>query len=285
MTTDAKIRATRAPVSVTAVLQWLINPVRVLIFWKAFFVFAAGCSVYATLFLDIPCRLSDRYRRRHHHSGWNALIRLWGHTVFRLAKRILGLSLEVEGRIPEGRCIIVANHQSTIDIVLLMEALRAKNLKFVVKKELTRFMPNVSRALRAGGFGIVDFSSRARTLEGLRRYMEGLAEWDGSPVIYPEGQRTVDGSIASFRRTGIRMLVEATRLPVVPVVVDGVWRARSLGRFFVHLPGTRARMQVLTPVEPSRAMADAGALAARLELRMKEALGRMRERPETGAPG
>ena len=256
--------------------RWILNPPRVVLFWLVFLVFEVGCYAYGWPAIDIASALSRDYRERRLRPAWNRLIATWGRAVSGMNRAINGVRIDVEGRVPEGRFIVVANHQSTADIPVLFEVFRDKNLKFVVKKELVRWIPAISRALRDGGFAVIDFTGPHRTVADLVSFARSVSAWDGTPVIYPEGRRTSDGSIAPFREAGIRILVLESGLPVVPVVIDGLWKARTALDFFLHLPDSRCRIRILDPIPPTDAVAGIEQLPQRLHASMQEALGRMR---------
>ncbi len=293
----------------------LLNTVRVVVFLLALVPFIAGCSICDHIGIQLPSRLSRSFRRRHYHRLWNGIIRFWGRGIWHLGQWILGIGLRIEGESPRGRHLVVSNHQSTVDIIALFEALPTLNLKFLAKSELARGIPNVSHALRHGGFGIVDFSNRRSTLRGLRSFAKSelargipnvshalrhggfgivdfsnrrstlrglrsfakrLEEWDASPLIFPEGARTFDGSIGPFQRTGLLVLARDSGLPVLPVVIDGAWEARSLGRFFVHLPGSRIRIRILPPLDAGTVALRRDELHTMLEAMMRDELHKMR---------
>lgn len=253
----------------------LINPFRCLLFTLGFLMVELICFVYQLAFIAIPCALSRHYRRRFHHRRWNWIIAFWGRRTCQVARWTTGMTVAVEGRIPAGRHLVVANHQSAADILVLFELLHSKNLKFVVKKSLIRWIPVVSYALRDGGFGVVNFRNREESLENLEDYTHALAEWNGSPLIFPEGIRTYDESMGRFRPSGLRLLARETGLPVLPVVIDGLRRARTTLKFFLHLPGARCRVSVLPPVTQGTE-GDSDEFVRRIESMMRAELERMR---------
>ena len=93
-------------------------------------------------------------------------------------------------------------------------------------------------------------------------------------MIYPEGQRTLDGSLDRFQRGGTEVVARASGLPVLPVVTDGLFRARTAREFWRHLPGSRCRVRILSPI-PAQQAATAN-LTERLETVMRGALEEMR---------
>jgi len=56
-----------------------------------------------------------------------------------------------------------------------------------------------------------------------------------SILIFPEGRHTTDGKINSFR-SGIGLLVNNLKIPIVPIRIDGLFELKQAGRKFA-LPG------------------------------------------------
>jgi long-chain acyl-CoA synthetase len=56
-----------------------------------------------------------------------------------------------------------------------------------------------------------------------------------SLLVFPEGEvnKSEDGRLAAFR-SGIGLLQENLRLPIVPMRLDGVWRMKREGRRLAH---------------------------------------------------
>ena len=126
----------------------MLGTARVAAFWIGFLVLAVVCHVYRFVLILVPGVVSRRYRRRYYRTLWNVVIRFWGRSVYALCRFVAGMrSVVVEGTVPAGRCVVVANHQSTADIPVLFEVLRDKNVKFIVKKELLRSIPFASTAM------------------------------------------------------------------------------------------------------------------------------------------
>ncbi len=249
---------------------------RVCLFWFAVGVLFFAAGLYMRLFLWLPRVLSGGRVGRYQVRGWNSLLRFWGTALFVLLRVVAGVRCTLEGSVPAGRYLIVANHQSTVDIVLLFHVLRPLNLKFVAKKPLARLVPNVSPTVRMAGFGIVDLGHPVANLKNLLLFARSLEIWEGSPVLYPEGIRTLDGSLSAFQPAGLRVLAKESGLPILPVIVDGLWHVRTIREFPRGLPGTRARIRILPPIPNAEAVADLDGLAGRLEERMRDELGRMR---------
>jgi len=177
--------------------------------------------------------------------------------------------------IPEqGAVLLVCNHVSFIDPLLLMANLR-RPVRFVMYYRiynipLLRFVFRTARAIPIAG--------RKEDPVLLQQAYDAIdaALAAGEVVcIFPEGGLTLDGMIAPFR-PGVEKILARRPVPVVPIVLRGLWgsmwsrrdsmlhRARLPRRF-------RARVELVvdTPEAAERAS------AAALETRIRELRGEM----------
>ena len=187
-------------------------------------------SVAALLALLVP---SLPWRR----SSTRWLARLW------LA--LAGLRLRVDGfeHLPEGSCVLVANHSSYLDGVVMTAALPPR-FSFVIKREATD-MPVMGFLLRRIGSEFVDRHSAGGRQRGARRVMQraGLGH---SLVFFPEG--TFD-SVVGLKRFHVGAFVAAARggVPLVPAVILGARRSMPNGAI-VPMPGT-IRVEILPSID------------------------------------
>lgn len=252
---------------------------RSVVFALAYFAVWAVFTVWRLVAIELPGSISSRYRERHHRRLWNATIGAWSSVIVSSARWLLDLRLEVEGAPPEGRHIVVANHQALADIVMLMHVLRPLAVKPVVLPWLATSFPTVSYTVRNAGFGVVDLADREHVLGQVVAFAKDLSPWNGSPLIYPEGRRSDDGTMHPFRRAGLQLLVRSTRLPVLPVIVDGLWEARHFREMPLYLPHSRARVRILDPIPAEAALRGIRTLPEDLEARMRRELDAMRAQP------
>ncbi len=139
-----------------------------------------------------------------------------------------GVQLEVRGRErpdPTGSYVVVSNHQSTFDIMSHFIALPVP-IRFLAKKELFS-TPFLGWALKAMDMVPVDRGARSsyRSVEEGARRIAGLGK---SIIVYPEGTRTVDGSLLPFKKGAFAIAIR-TGLPVLPTTISGAdraWKAR-----------------------------------------------------------
>lgn len=183
--------------------------------------------------------------------------RMLAHKSARLLLRAVGMPVECRDLhlVPGTPCVVVANHSSYLDGVVLKAALPAR-FSFVIKKELVR-VPLAGLFLRRIGAEFVDRFNRHSGGMDARRLMRTAAQGQ-SLVFFPEGTFTGRPGLARFH-TGAFVTAARASLPVVPVVIRGARRALRLGNPWPR-PG-RIQVQALPPLEPPMAAADAKAVA------------------------
>jgi len=186
-----------------------------------------------------------------------AYVRGWARLVVGTLRLVCGIRVEVTGldRVPPGRAIIAAKHQSAFDTVVWLTLLPAP--VYVMKKELLS-IPVWGWLARRCGHVPVDRKAAAAALRGMVR-AAGAALAAGRPVvIFPEGTRSAPGQRLPYQ-PGVAALAVATGAPVVPVATDSglSWGRRA----FQKRPGV-IHVSILAPL-PSGLRREA--LMARLE--------------------
>jgi 1-acyl-sn-glycerol-3-phosphate acyltransferase len=166
------------------------------------------------------------------------------HRLARLALPVLGVRLTVEGlqQLPANSCVVVANHASYLDGIVMKAALPPR-FSFVIKREAAS-MPAAGFLLKRIGSEFVDRHSeggrRRDAMRVLRRAEQGHAL-----VFFPEG--TFD-EVPGLKRFHVGAFAAAVRggMPVVPVVIHGARRALP-NRALLVRPG-RVRVEILEPM-------------------------------------
>ncbi|EYF01533.1 lysophospholipid acyltransferase family protein [Chondromyces apiculatus] len=159
----------------------------------------------------------------------DARLAWWSRKLFDDAE----VDLEVRGREHgdhPGPLIVMSNHQSLYDIPALYCSVPGR-LRMVAKQELFR-VPLWGPAMLAAGFIRVDRSDRAQAVASLQASMAQLKE--GTRIwIAPEGTRSRDGRLGSFKSGGFRMALD-TGTPILPVAIDGTRHVLPAKGFVVH---------------------------------------------------
>jgi 1-acyl-sn-glycerol-3-phosphate acyltransferase len=119
---------------------------------------------------------------------------------------------------PKQQYVFMVNHQSNIDIPVLIQSLPALRLRWIAKKELL-WVPLFGWAMWAAKHVTVNRSDRFDALGSLKKAKERMK--DGvSLVVFPEGTRSSEGDLLPFKRGGFLLAVK-TGAPIVPVTING----------------------------------------------------------------
>ena len=134
-------------------------------------------------------------------------------------------------RIPEqGAALIVANHVSYVDALILMGT-STRPVRFVMDKSISE-LPVLKYVFRHAG--VIPICSPRKCAETYKRAFEQIEQAlnnDEVVCIFPEGRLTSNGELGEFR-PGVEKILKRTPVPVIPMALKGLW-----GSFFSHKNG------------------------------------------------
>jgi 1-acyl-sn-glycerol-3-phosphate acyltransferase len=168
----------------------------------------------------------------------------------------------------EGAALLVCNHVSFMDPLILMANLR-RPARFVMYYKIFRipllhFVFKTAKAIPIAG----QKEDPAVLHQALEDVDAALAQGE-LVCIFPEGGLTKDGDIAQFR-TGVEKILQRRPVPVVPMALRGLWgsvwsrRDSMLGRS--RLPRRfRARVELVVDMPQPAAHVDAAILQDRVQ--------------------
>lgn len=168
----------------------------------------------------------------------------------------IGSPISVDGAtfLPEGPCIVVANHSSYLDGMILTAALPPR-FTFVIKQEMVSF-PFAGFLLRRIGSEFVTRED-GRQKDRVTRRLFKAAESGDALAFFPEGTFVATPGLRRFQPGAFSMAWRA-RLPVVPVVIFGS-RAKLPANVWLPVPGPLS-VSVGEPIDPDQPDASAGSL-------------------------
>ncbi len=141
--------------------------------------------------------------------------------------------VSVTGRqhIPEqGAALIVANHVSYVDALILMGT-STRPVRFVMDKSISE-LPVLKYVFRHAG--VIPICSPRKCAETYKKAFEQIEQAlsnDEVVCIFPEGRLTSNGELGEFR-PGVEKILKSTPVPVIPMALKGLW-----GSFFSHKNG------------------------------------------------
>lgn len=215
----------------------------------------------------------DRARRA---PGKTFMQSVWWDVAERTAELIVRTlwTVRVDGshRVPRtGPAIFVSNHQSYLDPVLNGMATRDRQAGYLAKTELFSFGP-FGRLIAS--FGAIPLKERSDTAA----MRTAIAELQAGRciVIYPEGGRCSRGEIEPFQR-GVALILRRTKVPVVPMAIDGAFAVWPPGR---KLPKPLGRLSVVVgePISAEALLAEPDDGIGRLEAEVRRLQASLRER-------
>lgn len=151
---------------------------------------------------------------------------------------------------PERSIIIVSNHQSMYDIPMIMWACRSREVGFIAKKELGKWIPSISLSLRRLGSVLIDRKDARGSIQAIEDFGRGKEATKQVAAIFPEGTRARDGVMKGFRPSGFTALTRAMPTALIqPVAIRGNWRILRYN--FCPVPfGTTIEVEFLEPIDP-----------------------------------
>jgi 1-acyl-sn-glycerol-3-phosphate acyltransferase len=205
--------------------------------WRTVFYLIPAVSLYTIVLgsLSLLSTLVDRRGNLGHKCA-----RAWSWLILKTT----GVSVEIEGleRLDRSRSyVFAANHQSIYDIPILFANIPFQ-LRILAKDSLGR-IPFLGWHLSRTGHVLVD---RSKAGTGVVRKMKRLVDEGHSLIVFPEGTRSTDGSVARFKG-GSFVIALQSGLPVVPITVIGSRHVMFRGDLTVR-PG-RVRVIVHPPIE------------------------------------
>lgn len=240
-------------------------------------VFFHACFIPATILFGVAaqCCMKLGLQRFRPHIQY-----VWGKAG------IVGAQVRVQTDLahlpPPGPKIIMANHQSQLDICLFFTQLRNHDCCFVAKKPLFK-IPFLGPAMKALGHVCVDQENPRQAMKAIEEAV-AKAQAGQTVVIFPEGTRAFSFETLQEFQTGAMIMALKSGLPVVPVLIHGAGDVSRRETMVVNPPPRGEdgplplRLTALPPMRPSDAytLKEREALRKDLQTLMTDAYERIR---------
>lgn len=172
-------------------------------------------TVPSTAFFSLVSILGGLLRAPRGLHDW--VHRNWARSLLWAA----GVRVEVAGIenvLRDAPQVFIANHQSIFDVFAMLAHLPA-SIRFIAKQELGR-IPVLAQAMRAAGHVFIDRQNRHGSGRTMRTAGERMKRENLSLGLFPEGTRSRDGRLGTFKKGAFLLAIE-TQVPIVPVCVNG----------------------------------------------------------------
>ncbi len=187
---------------------------------KAFVSVSLVASTIVLSTIALVVSLFDRDGKKVHHMG-----QFWAS----LHLKVSGVKIAIEGleNIAKPPYVFMCNHQSALDIYSLLASLPL-SFKWIAKRQLFK-IPFIGWAMGRAGYISID---RENPREALKAIEEAAGKIRGGMniVIFPEGTRSVDGTLLPFKKGGFTLALRAM-VPIVPIGIYGTYLLQPKGSF------------------------------------------------------
>lgn len=193
-------------------------------FWRTVLVLIPVITVYTIVLgtVSLCSTLIDRSGNFAHRCA-----RTWARLILSTSGvrvRTSGLEHLVPGR----SYVFAANHQSIYDIPIVFASVPFQ-LRIVAKASLGR-IPFMGWHLHRAGHLLVD---RRNPGPDIVEKMARLVGESSALIVFPEGTRSLDGTLGRFKKGPFVVAIDA-QLPVVPVSIAGSRHVMQKGRLLVR---------------------------------------------------
>lgn len=190
-------------------------------------------------------------------STWSA--RKWS------ASSAKGLRIDIHAlgqeNVPEGGFVYTSNHESLVDILVLGAALPG-DFKWAAKRSVLN-VPFLGWHLRLAGHVPVDRNKGKDAALAVMAAFQSVLRRDKPLLVFPEGTRTADGKLKSFKNGAFQAAV-STGKPVVPVAIHGTYTLMSRDAVDTGTSETRedrlVTVQIGKPLYPNVELAEEDAV-------------------------
>jgi long-chain acyl-CoA synthetase len=146
-----------------------------------------------------------------------------------LARLLIGLRASGLSHVPaSGPYLLCSNHVTFLDGFLLCMVLPLRTIRAMFFLGASEYFATATSARLAKSINLVPVDPDAGLLRALRVAALGLRQ-GRVLILFPEGERTIDGELKLFRRGGA-ILASRLGVPIVPVAIEGAFELWPRGR-------------------------------------------------------
>ena len=205
---------------------------------------------------------NKRFHKTDQDSGWTGDLKDDSDVILPKSSFLLGpivssvrgffrFYFQFEGKgmenIPEGPCFFAPNHESKLDPFLVLSYLDKSTLKNTfsyakkdhVKSWIRRYLASHTNVI------VMDLSN---DLKNSIQKMAEVVKQGNKILIFPEGTRTISGSLGKFKKT-YAILSTELNVPIVPVAITGAYVAMSSGARKIKR-GEKISIEFLPAISP-----------------------------------
>jgi 1-acyl-sn-glycerol-3-phosphate acyltransferase len=188
--------------------------------WRTVFFLIPAIAVYTIVLgtISLLSTLVDRSGDTGHRCA-----RAWGWLILKTT----GVRVDTEGLEklnPKQSYVLASNHQSIYDIPIVFATVPLQ-LRIISKDSIAK-VPFLGWHLQRTGHLLIN---RKNPGAGIVKKMAKLVSGARSLIIFPEGTRSIDGTVGRFKGGSFLLAIESG-LPVIPISISGSRHVMLKGR-------------------------------------------------------
>lgn len=211
-------------------------------FWQAlllFFGVFVGLHVIYVLFFYFAALTVDKTKPLEKQ---NKICRYGCAHIIGLANVYMSIRAHIinEDMLPkDGRFLLICNHRSNVDPLIVMDKLRKYNISFVSKPSNLE-IPLGGRIAYGAGFLAIDRENNRNALKTIINAADYIKRDLCSMAIYPEGTRSKTKELLPFHAGSFKIAQKAN----CPLVICSIWGVEKV-KFWKFITGNDVYMKVL----------------------------------------
>ena len=204
-----------------------------------------GLLVLAFLFLWAACAVVDFNKPQLHDSKfYRAMANLYIQALPILA----GIHIERKGleQLPQdGRFLLVCNHLSDADPVLLLQSFPKAQLAFISKRE-NQSMFLIGKIMHKLMCQMINRENDREALKTILKCIQLIKDDEVSVAVFPEGYTSRDGRLQHFRAGAFKIAMKTG----VPIVVCTIAGSQHIFHNLAHLRPSQVKLHLVGVISP-----------------------------------
>lgn len=195
-------------------------------FYELYFcILFIGYTVYGTIVMNKALKIRENVSEEE----CQEFIRPRAVNFFKRCFKWLFLNVSIEGKenITEDKYMIVANHQSYLDVPLIAGFVD-ESVYFIAKEELKK-LPLFGKGITLLGL-FIDREDPRKAVVSIRKIIE-MIKSGKRVLLFPEGTRSTDGNLLPFKKGTMRIPMMA-KAKILPIAIIGTELSWPKGRIF-----------------------------------------------------
>jgi 1-acyl-sn-glycerol-3-phosphate acyltransferase len=156
------------------------------------------------------------------------VVKKWSNNLLKLA----GITVVVKGReniLKNEKILFVSNHQGNFDIPILLGCLD-RRVAFIAKDEIKK-MPFIGQWMELLNCVFIERNNIKQSIKAINKGAKYMKDGQAM-VVFPEGTRSIDGSLNEFKAGSLKLAVKS-KSKVVPVTINGSINVMKKGELLI----------------------------------------------------